>query len=226
MFSLASHENNSSKGHRAWELVNKLSDEQVAQEILAGADDALTVLFDRHHKLVFGVAYKILHDAAEAEEVVQTVFLEVFRALVNFDPARGTLKVWLLQFAYSRALNRRRHLNAQRFYDLVSLDTPTLDGLADQWGNQADIARLVEELLTTLSPRRKVVLEMTYFEGMTANEIAERLGISADNVRHELYRGLGKLRKAMRMWRPVRTLPDPNLAEQGKEVLKPDAQPL
>jgi RNA polymerase sigma-70 factor, ECF subfamily len=217
-------ENNSVNGHRTWKLLNQLSDEQLVQEIVAGAEDALTVLFDRNHRLVFGIAYKILHHSAEAEEVVQTVFLEVFRAVVNFDPARGTLKVWLLQFAYSRALNRRRHLSAQRFYDLVSLEN--IDGSADQWERQADAARLVEELLMTLPPRRKLVIEMTYFEGMTAIEIAERLRISSDNVRHELYRGLGKLRKVVKVRRPAASVPARNLEEQGKEVLTPDAQPL
>jgi RNA polymerase sigma-70 factor, ECF subfamily len=215
---------NSANGHRTWKLLNQLSDEQLVQEIVAGAEDALTVLFDRYHRLVFGVAYKILHHSAEAEEVVQTVFLEVFRAVVNFDPRRGTLKVWLLQFAYSRALNRRRHLNAQRFYDLVSLEN--LEVIADRWEKQADITRLVEELLLTLPPRRKLVIEMTYFEGMTAVEIADRLGISSDNVRHELYRGLGKLRKAINVRRPVVSVPARNLVEKGEEVLAPDAQPF
>jgi RNA polymerase sigma-70 factor, ECF subfamily len=218
------HVINSANGHRTWKLLNQLSDEQLVQEIVAGAEDALTVLFDRYHRLVFGVAHKILHHVAEAEEVVQTVFLEVFRAVVNFDPRRGTLKVWLLQFAYSRALNRRRHLNAQRFYDLVSLEN--LDVIADRWEKQADIARLVEELLLTLPPRRKMVIEMTYFEGMTAVEIADRLGISSDNVRHELYRGLGKLRRAIKVQRPAVSAPAGILAEQGEEVLAPDAQPL
>jgi RNA polymerase sigma-70 factor (ECF subfamily) len=206
-----------------WELLNKLSDEELAVELMAGRHDALTVLFDRYHKLVFSVAFKIVHDPAEAEEVVQVVFLEIFRALANFDPLKGTLKVWLMQFAYGRAINRRRHLIANRFYDHLSLDSALSDCSAQSREADTDLPRLIEELLSSLSPRRKSVLELTYFEGLTAKEIGERLEISPENVRHELYRGLSKLRKAVK----TKTVPaKEKCRDSGKEVLAPDAQAL
>lgn len=216
----------SNNATRAWDLVNKLSDQELALEVLSGAHDALAVLFDRYHKLVFGVAYKIVGDVAEAEEVVQTVFLEAFRTLANFDTSKGTLKVWLLQIAYSRALNRRRHLSAHRFYDLVSLDSAVVDLSAFQSGAHADVAYLVEQLLASLGPRRRTVVELTYFEGLTAKEIAARMGIPADHVRHELYRGLDKLRKAIKGRIPAVPRADDDVRDRRKEVLTPDAQPL
>ncbi len=60
---------------------------------------------------------RIVHDAGEAEDVVQIVFLELFRKVELFDPQRGTLKVWLLQLAYTKSINRRYHLQRRRFYD-------------------------------------------------------------------------------------------------------------
>jgi len=206
-----------------WELLNKLSDEELAAELMAGRHDALTVLFDRYHKLVFSVAFRIVHDPAEAEEVVQVVFLEIFRALANFDPRKGTLKVWLMQFAYGRAINRRRHLTANRFYDHLSLDFAVEDASPQARNANSDLPMLIEELLSSLSPRRKTVLELTYFEGLTAKEIGEQLGMSAENVRHELYRGLSKLRKAART-KPIAA--EDKCTESGKEVLAPDAQAL
>ncbi len=161
-----------------------------------GEQDALAVLFDRYHKLVFSVAVRIVDDAGEAEEVVQTVFLDFFCGLASFDPKKGILRVWLLQYAYHRALNRKRHLAASRFYKWVDLDSAASEPLLS-WnpGDVAEVARLMDQLLNTLSTRRRQVLELTYFDGLTAEEIAVKLGQSVNVVRHELYRALAQLHR-------------------------------
>ena len=90
--------------------------------LVDGRQTALTVIFDRYHRLVFSVASRIVRDAGEAEEVVQTVFLDIFRAAASFDPRKGILKMWILQYAYHRALNRKRHLVASQFYRREELE--------------------------------------------------------------------------------------------------------
>ena len=82
----------------------------------AGQNDALAVLFDRYQKLVLSIALKIVRDPGEAEDVTQTVFLDIYRAVAQFDPRKGNTKVWLMQYAYHRAINRRQHLNVREFY--------------------------------------------------------------------------------------------------------------
>jgi len=72
---------------------------------------------ERHSALVFRIARAILRDDGEAEETVQRVFLDVFRAVNQFNPARGSFKTWLLQYAYHRTINRREHLQANHFYN-------------------------------------------------------------------------------------------------------------
>ena len=199
-----------------WRLLNEQTDEQLVHTLIGGEQDALAVLFDRYHRLVYSVALRIVHDPGEAEEVVQTVFLDFFRALANFDPAKGILKVWLLQYAYHRALHRKRHLAASRFYKWVDLEGSAADP-ALSWSptDVAEVARLTEELLSDLSPRRRQVVELTYFEGLTAEEIAVRLGESVNVVRHELYRGLASLRGAVASGKKA---VDPAIAD-GKEPL-------
>ena len=178
-----------------WRSLNQLTDEQLVATLRSGEQDSLTVLFDRYNKLIFSIAMRIVNDPGEAEEVVQTVFLDFFRGLATFDQNKGILKVWLLQYAYHRALNRRRHLAASRFYKWVDLESaasePTLS-----WnpGDVAEVARLMDQLMTSLSPRRREILELTYFDGLTAEEIAIKLHESVNVVRHELYRSLAKLR--------------------------------
>src|SRR5262249_46883822 len=89
---------------------SKLPDEELMLLAAGGQHEAVTVLFDRYHLLVYDVAVRIVRDSAEAEDVVQNVFLDVFRAMANFDPRKGILKVWILQYAYHRSLHRKRHL--------------------------------------------------------------------------------------------------------------------
>jgi RNA polymerase sigma-70 factor (ECF subfamily) len=167
--------------------------------VTTGCHDALTVLFDRYHRLVFGVAFRIVRDSGEAEEIVQTVFLDIFRAAANFDHRKGMLRVWILQYAYHRAFHRKRHLLAIRFYRWDELESAMETGSNRAlYGEKPEIARLAEEVLGGLKPRQRAVLEMTYYEGLTAEEIADRLGKSVHAVRHDLRRGIATLRTAFR----------------------------
>jgi len=173
----------------------ELSDEELMQKATAARHDVLTILFDRYHRLVFDVAVRIVRDPGEAEDVVQNVFLDVFRAMANFDPRKGILKVWVLQYAYHRALHRKRHLVSNHFYRWENLETAIEVGSGRAlWGELPEATRLAEEMLENLKPRQRAVVEMTYYEGLTAEEIARRLGESPHVVRHDLHRGLAALR--------------------------------
>lgn len=176
----------------------ELSDEELMQGVASGCQDAITALFDRYHYLVFDVALRIVRDPGEAEEVVQTVFLDIYRAVANFDPRKGKPKVWILQYAYHRALHRKRHLVANHFYRWEELESALEIGARRSLaGELPEIARLAEQMLEKLKPRQRAVLELTYYEGLTAEEIANRLGETAHVVRHDLHRGLGALRAAL-----------------------------
>jgi RNA polymerase sigma-70 factor, ECF subfamily len=94
----------------SWTHLQGASDSELAAYWLRGHDDAFAAIVDRYQRLVFSVAVRIVKDEAEAEDVVQIVFLDIFRDVGKFDSSRGTLKVWLLQYAYSRSINRRHHL--------------------------------------------------------------------------------------------------------------------
>jgi RNA polymerase sigma-70 factor, ECF subfamily len=180
----------------SFEELRLLPDETVMAHLRMGHDDALAVLFDRYHRLVFHVALKILRDSGEAEDVMQNVFLEIYKVAGQFDPARGTTKVWVLQYAYHRSMNKRQQLITRKFYDSTdvsdvcdSLATPTYGALPPQ-----ESRHLVKQSLEALNSTQRRVLELAYFEGLSLKEIAEQTGESLGNVRHHYYRGLAKLR--------------------------------
>jgi RNA polymerase sigma-70 factor, ECF subfamily len=187
---------------RSPSLHRRLSDADLMDALRRGCNDALAVLFERHSALVFRIARAILRDDGEAEETVQRVFLDVFRAVNQFNPARGSFKTWLLQYAYHRTINRREHLQANHFYNREELDELAPAELFYGAGHLVclppqEIACLLEQVLALLEPHQRKVVELTYFEGLTAEEVAKATGHSASSVRNNLYRGLLKLRNAV-----------------------------
>jgi len=175
-----------------------LSDEELMDRLKDGQSDVLAVLFDRYEKLVLSIALKIVRDPGEAEDVTQTVFLDVFRAVAQFDPRKGTTKVWLMQYAYHRAINRRQHLEGREFYRNTELEEdlevhPV--GAGKTLGlTVPEVIALVRQSMKALSDPQRKVIEMACYGGLSMREIAERTGDSFVNVRHHYYRGLQKLR--------------------------------
>lgn len=161
-------------------------------DLQSGDADALTVLFERHGPLVFRIAMRVLHNGADAEDAAQQTFIDIFRAANQFDPAKGAFKPWLLMFAYHRTFNLRRHLRIQLTEDLPS------DTLPSQVVPSADAGISIREALGQIRPRQRRVIELTYFEGLTAKEVSTLTGESVRVVRHNLYRGLAKLRLILR----------------------------
>jgi RNA polymerase sigma-70 factor (ECF subfamily) len=178
--------------------LNQLTDDQLMVQLQAGVNDALAVLFERYHRLVFSIAFKIVRDRGEAEDVTQNVFLEIFRSVAQFDPAKGSLKVWLLQYAYHRAFNRKQYLNTRSFYSHESIEDldPFSYGEFFTLGKFApgELQRLLQEGLASLGEPQKRVIELANYEGLSMKEIADKTGDSLSNVRHHYYRGLQKLR--------------------------------
>ncbi|HXW17570.1 MAG TPA: sigma-70 family RNA polymerase sigma factor [Candidatus Acidoferrales bacterium] len=176
------------------------SDEELMLEVQRGDGDAFAVLFDRYNRLVLTIALRILHDAAEAQEVTQIIFFEFYRSARRFDPARGTLKVWLLQFAYHRSINRRNYLLLRQFYNRPDLEEATLweaSQHATPRMSVQELKRLVEQALGTLKESQRHTIEKVIFEGLTLREIAERSGESYSAVRNHYYRGLNQLRACL-----------------------------
>src|SRR5713226_4270548 len=178
----------------------ELSDQVVMEQLRQGHPDALPILFDRFYRLVLKIALRILRDPGEAEDVMQDVFFEIFNKAAQFDPAKGSAKTWILQYAYHRSLSRRQYLALRSFYHRhqisereVSESTP-LDvswrGLTFQ-----EWRRVIEQGLATLNEKQRKTLELVCFEGLLLGEIAERTKESLPNVRHHYYRGLEGLRK-------------------------------
>jgi len=173
------------------------SDIELMARLRDGEQEALSHLFDRYHRLVLSIASKIVRDRAEAEDVMQEVFFDVYRVADRFDPAKGTLKSWIVQFAYHKGLNRRKYLALRGAFDdqqMREFDLPE----APRNGNghsSDDILEIVQQGLAMLAPKQREAVELVCFEGLLLREVADRTKESLGNVRHHYYRGIEKLRE-------------------------------
>jgi RNA polymerase sigma-70 factor (ECF subfamily) len=183
--------------------IAEISDETLLEQVREGAKEPLGILFRRHARTVRNVAYRILRNEAEADDLVQDVFLFIFRKASLFNASHSTARSWIVQVTYHRAFDRRRRLITRHFYASRELDDAALN-VADRryetlfaelsleavWGRES-AARLRE----LLSPSQLSTIELHFFEGYTLEEIADRLGQTLGNIRHHYHRGLEKLRK-------------------------------
>ena len=181
---------------------SRSSDESLCGEVAGGSQEAFLVLFDRYWPQVFRLAYAIIRDEAEAEDLAQALFLEVHASLLRFDSRKGPFRTLLLRYAYTRAIDHRRRLESRCFYSCVHFDEldpesfgkehQCLSGLSSE-----ESARLVEQAMQHLDKKQQAVIEAYFFRGLSLNEIADDMGDSFGNARHHLYRGLEKMRKAL-----------------------------
>jgi RNA polymerase sigma-70 factor (ECF subfamily) len=184
------------------EQLSSRPDEFLCREISNGNHDAFLVLFDRYWKDVFRLASSVLRSAVEAEDLVQSLFLEVHTTLLRYDEKRGPFRALLLRYAYTRAIDHRRHLESRRHYTNVQIEElepelPARDeslafGLSLEEGT-----RLIEQGFEQLDTKQRAAVTAYFFRGLSVNEIARELGESFGNARHHLYRGLERMRRVL-----------------------------
>jgi RNA polymerase sigma-70 factor (ECF subfamily) len=183
----------------------EFQDEALLVRLQAGDREALACLFERYGRLVQGIAVRILRNSAEAEDLVQDLFLFIQRKCRIFDSSKSSARSWIVQMAYHRAIERRRYLATRQFYshseaqctaDQV-VGVPTTE---DDYSAEAVFGRNgLKKVVDALSEDQRETLRLHFFEGHTLTEISEKLGQPLGNVRHHYYRGLDKLRKQMHM---------------------------
>ncbi|HND33565.1 MAG TPA: sigma-70 family RNA polymerase sigma factor [Myxococcota bacterium] len=172
-------------------------DDSLLRRMAGGDRSAMGLLYDRQAPLLLGVTIKMGFDREAAEDLVHDLFLEVWRAAADYDPHRGSVRTWLLVRLRSRALDRRRSGHARHMVavaDLQTVDRP--QAVEEDPVLSSDRAAVVREL-DQLPPEQRQVLELAYFEGLSAAEIAGRVGIPTGTVKSRLASGLGKLRQAL-----------------------------
>ena len=155
--------------------------------LASGDKSALGALYDRHAGLVKGLALRILADTADAEDVVQEVFLQVWRQADRYDDARGSFEAWLVTIARTRALDRLRRRLARREQTEETAPTPSKMP-------ETEKTLAVREALSVLSADQRRAVELAYYGGLTQSEIAETLDTPLGTIKTRIRSALIRLR--------------------------------
>jgi RNA polymerase sigma-70 factor (ECF subfamily) len=170
-------------------------DDQLIAAVARGDHPALLTLYDRHGRVAYGLAYRILGEAGAAEEAVQDAFLRVWRRASTFDRTRGDVRPWLMTIVHHCAIDLlRRRSGAPPVVaglDEVAERQAVPDAWNDVWG-KLDRER-VRSAVATLPGEQRRAIEMAFFEGLTHREIAERDGLPLGTVKGRLRLGLRRL---------------------------------
>jgi RNA polymerase sigma-70 factor, ECF subfamily len=166
------------------------------QQIASRDRDAFRRFYDRYATLAFTFALRLLGSQSDAEDLVQEVFLQVWRQAQTYSAERGSPEAWLITITRSRAIDK---LRSRRRRDMVTLspDEPLrgTGGAQMEHPTQASEAKLtVQGVLARLPEAQRLVLELAYFDGLTQSEIAARVGEPLGTVKTRMRAGLERLR--------------------------------
>ena len=197
--------NESGPLHSQDEVVSeRMSDELLATKIARGSSAALEVLYDRYASTVLGISLKVIGDRAAAEDVLQETFWRVWRSAASFQSQRGSFTGWLFRIARNLAIDayRRRNIRPRPITDVDDRDSkidqtpdPNMD-VAEQ--SQSLLShKQVLSALATLPRVQRQVIEMSYFYGMTRQEIAEATGEALGTIHTRARLALQKLREEL-----------------------------
>jgi RNA polymerase sigma-70 factor, ECF subfamily len=159
----------------------------------AGDQRAMADLYGRYSSVVYAVALRVVGDTGAAEDVLQEVFLQLWRNPGAFDAARGSLAGWLAVITRNRAIDFLRKRRPETdIEDVVLAVAPDLAGEAER----ARTAEKVRGVLGAMAPNQRMALEMAYWEGMSHSEIAEKTGEPLGTIKTRIRTGLMALRRA------------------------------
>jgi RNA polymerase sigma-70 factor, ECF subfamily len=179
-------------GHPGETAADHLALERMAR----GDHDALAELYDRHARLVYSLALRIVRDQADAEDIVQEVFSQAWRQAARYQSSRGNVIAWLLNLTRSRAIDRLRGRRSrpEGTVDPVALEVPDLAQPIDETLALSGQATQIRAAVDELSVLQRVAIELAFYEGLTHVEIAERLELPLGTVKTRIRQGLLKLK--------------------------------
>ena len=172
------------------------TDIALLDRIVARDEQAVAELYDRHHRLLFGLILRILRDRSEAEEVLQEVFVLVWTRAETYNVALGSPAAWLVRIARNRGIDRLRANNVR----VRAVEAAPLPVAADSPETRAALSeqqRAVACALESLPQDQRVLIEQAYFLGLTQSELAERFKLPLGTVKTRIRTGMIALREQL-----------------------------
>ena len=172
------------------------ADEDLISLIAQGDAKAFAVLYDRHCRPAYSLAYRMMGEKQAAEDLTQDAFLKIWRSARSYRAQRGSVRTWLLSIVHNRAIDQLRSLaSRRRTQEKVEACAPKSqpsEAFAQSWRNSQ--REQVREALKSLPKEQLKILELAYFSGYTHVQIAELLDLPLGTVKGRMRLGLKKMR--------------------------------
>ena len=175
-------------------------DSALIERMRTGDEAAFSALYDRYSAMLFGMLTRILRDQQAAEEVLQDLFLQLWRNAGQFDAGRGSLPAWLMVIGRSRAISRLRGRRDREVLEEEEGDYANTFASGQNIEDEtvrAELARNLSAALEQLPVEQRQALELAYFEGMTQSEIANKTGIPLGTVKTRVRTAMQTLRRIL-----------------------------
>jgi RNA polymerase sigma-70 factor (ECF subfamily) len=166
--------------------------------MIAGDERALSELYDRYSGMLFSLLVRILKDTSAAEEILQDLFLQLWRNPSRFDANRGSLPAWLMVIGRNRAISRlrsRERREVSEDSDGFSMDSLPSPENIESDAQRAELARRLRVAMASLPAEQREAVELAYFEGMTQTEIATRTGSPLGTVKSRVRAAMQALKQ-------------------------------
>ena len=176
----------------------KVSDAQLVTAIARFSEVALAEVYRRHGGAVFGLAKRVMGNATEAEDVTQEIFLRLWNQPDRFDPARGSLRSFLLAQAHGRAVDAIRSSNSRRrreARDAFDTARSSYDMQHEVW--DMAVADQVSTAMGSLPVEERRAIELAYYDGCTYREVAQLLGQPEGTVKSRIRNGMRRMRAVL-----------------------------
>ena len=170
-----------------------VNEAEIIARVCSGDEGAMSLLYDLYSRVVYAVAFRVLSDTSAAEDVLQDVFMQMWRNPQAFKASRGRLAAWLAVIARNRAIDqlRKKRPEAEAAETVIAVD-PDLENTAVR--NQS--IEKVRTVLAGMPAEQRAALEMAFFEGLTHVEIAGKTGQPLGTIKTRIRSGLSAVRKA------------------------------
>ncbi len=187
-------------GRRTSEDRARLADEDLLVHVADGDERAFEVLYDRHGKVAWSLAYRLIGEHGAAEDLVQEVFLAVWNQAERYSVAKGSVRTWILAILHNRAIDRLRQSAAgkrrQEALEHVAAVAPDAPDAADEALDRVAAGELVTALGEVPDDQLQVI-RLAYYGGYTHHEIAEMLSVPLGTVKSRMRLGLERMRRTL-----------------------------
>lgn len=182
--------------------LHELADEALMQRVAVRDHDALRVLFARYAPSAMALAYRVVRDAMLAEDVLQEAFLAVWERSADYHPDRGSVRAFVFQIVHHRAVDRvrREAVQKRRADEQAALgvpDVPGIDETVTDAAERGERRRQVRAVLNGIPSEQRRIIELMYFDGLTQQQVADRLELPLGTVKSRTLLAMRKLRAAL-----------------------------